>query len=262
MAQLNKNELRIGEESLNYQNDIMKIIKYNNANDIVVEFQDQYKGKVHTNYYNYRQRSVKNPYHPEVCGVGMVGCKYPVRLPYGNPIKEYYTWRGILRRCFDKNSKNKNTAYKDVTCCKEWLLYENFYEWLHQQTNFDKWLNNDDWAIDKDILIKGNKIYSPETCCLVPRNVNNLFIRCQNVRGEYPIGVGKQYKNYTAKCQNPFTGKTEPLGTHETIEAAFLTYKKFKESYIKQVAQEEYGKGNITKQCYDAMMNYEVEITD
>lgn len=262
MAQKNKNELRIGEESLNYQNDIMRIIKYNNANDIIVEFQDDYKGKVHTNYYNYKQRSVKNPYHPEVCGVGMVGCKYPVRLPHGNPIKEYYTWRGILRRCFDKNSKNKNKAYQDVSCCDEWLLYENFYEWIHKQENFGEWLNSDDWAIDKDILVKGNKIYSPQTCCLVPRNVNNLFIKCQNVRGVYPIGVGKQYKNYTAKCQNPFTGKTEPLGTYETIASAFLAYKFQKESYIKQVAKEEYAKGNITKRCYDAMMNYQVEITD
>ena len=94
------------------------------------------------------------------------------------------------------------------------------------------------------------------------KNVNNLFIKCQNVRGVYPIGVGKQYKNYTAKCQNPFTGKTEPLGTYETIENAFFAYKFQKESYIKQVAEIEYTKGNITKRCYDAMMNYQVEITD
>lgn len=262
MAQKNKNELRIGEESLNYQNDLMKIIVYNNANDIVVEFQDKYKGRVHTNYYNYKHKSVKNPYHPEVCGVGMVGTKYPVRLPYGNPVKEYYAWRGILRRCFDEKEKKRNTAYKDVVCCDEWLLYENFYEWLHQQENFDEWLNGDNWAIDKDIVVKGNKTYSPNMCSLVPRNVNNLFIKCQNVRGEYPIGVGRQYNKFNAKIQNPFTRKTEHLGYYDTPEEAFQAYKEAKELYIKQVAQEEYDKGNITKRCYDAMMNYEVEITD
>lgn len=262
MAQQNKRVLRIGEEFLNYQNDLMRIIEYNDANDVIVEFQDKYKGKVHTNYYNFKHKSVKNPYHPEVCNVGIIGSKYMARLPYGEPTKEYDTWRGILRRCFDNNRKSLQPTYKDVTCCDEWLLFENFYDWLHSQENLQKWLNGDKWAIDKDILVKGNKVYSPNTCCLVPKNVNNLFIKGQNVRGKYPIGVGKQYKNYTAKCQNPFTGKTEPLGTYETIENAFLAYKSRKESYIKQVAQEEYNKGNITKQCYEAMINYQVEITD
>lgn len=68
MAQKNKRELRVGEEKTNYQNDIMKIISYNNANDIVVEFQDGNHGTAHTNYYNFKSKSVKNPYHPEVCG--------------------------------------------------------------------------------------------------------------------------------------------------------------------------------------------------
>lgn len=38
--------------------------------------------------------------------------------------------------------------------------------------------------------------------------------------------------------------------------------KKHKEEIIKRVAEDEYSKGRITKICYDAMMNYEVEITD
>jgi hypothetical protein len=262
IAQINKKTIRIGEELLNYQNDLMKIIKYNDANDIVVEFQDVYKGKVHTNYYNFKHKSVKNPYHPEVCGVGIIGSKYAARLPHGKQTKEYETWRSMLRRCFDDDRKLLQPTYNDITCCNEWLLYENFYEWLHSQSNFNKWLNSKKWAIDKDIIVKGNKTYSPETCCLVPKNVNNLFIKCQNTRGKYPIGVGKQYKNFTAKCQNQFTGKTEPLGTYKTIEEAFQAYKRYKEALIKQVAKEEYDKGNITKQCYEAMMKYEVEITD
>ena len=123
-------------------------------------------------------------------------------------------------------------------------------------------MNGEYWAVDKDILFKGNKVYSPNTCCLVPKNANNLFIKSNNVKREYPIGVTKQYKNFTSRCQNPFTGKTESLGTFDTPEKAFMVYKQYKESIIKQVAQDEFNKGNITKICYDAMMNYEVEITD
>lgn len=152
MAQKNKRELRIGEEKTNYQNDIMKIISYNNANDIVVEFQDSNHGTVHTNYYNFKSKSVKNPYHPEVCGVGMIGDKYPARKPNGNPTKEYYAWRDMLRRCFDEKKIEKNPTYKDVVCSDDFLYYEIFYDWLHSQENFDRWLNGKGWAIDKDIL--------------------------------------------------------------------------------------------------------------
>lgn len=43
---------------------------------------------------------------------------------------------------------------------------------------------------------------------------------------------------------------------------AFEAYKIYKELIIKQVAKEEFDIGNITKKCYDAMIHYEVEITD
>ena len=239
----------------------MRIVEYIDNRNIVVEFQDDYKIRVKTSYGNYKLGSVRNPYAPTVCGVGISGNKYPI-VENGKPAKEYNMWRNIISRCYSDRVKGIQPAYTNVSCCDEWLLFENFYDWLHSQPNFDKWDNGSRWAIDKDILVKGNKVYSPDTCCLVPRNVNNLFVKSQKTRGEYPIGVGKQYKNFTAKCQNPFTGKTEPLGTHETIEQAFMAYKIAKESYIKQVAKDEHSKGNITEKCYEAMMNYEVEITD
>ena len=63
-------------------------------------------------------------------------------------------------------------------------------------------------------------------------------------------------------CNNPYTHKRKAIGRRKTIEEAFNIYKEYKENIIKQVAQEEYSLGNITKKCYDAMMSYEVEITD
>lgn len=35
-----------------------------------------------------------------------------------------------------------------------------------------------------------------------------------------------------------------------------------KEKTIKQIANKEFTSGNITKECYNAMLKYEVEITD
>ena len=168
----------------------------------------------------------------------------------------------MLQRCFNVKLKKKQPTYEKVDCCDEWLHFERFYEWLHNQSNFDKWYENKRWAIDKDILVKGGKVYSPDTCCLVPQNVNCLFLKREAERGLYPIGVSYRNDGFLASCHNPFTNDREELGYYSTPEKAFSVYKDYKEDLIKQVAQIEFDVGNITEQCYQAMMNYEVEIDD
>lgn len=254
-------ESKIGLIATNNQGCLMKIVEYNNFHDITIEFQDVYKAKIHTNCTHFFKGDIRNPYFASVLGVGMIGNKYPAKVN-GKDLKEYKAWHRMLERCYDKSIKRKRASYKNVTCCDDWLLYENFYEWLHEQENFDRWYNGRLWAIDKDILIKGNKIYSPETCCLVPLNVNNLFVKAGSNRGSTPIGVHKQKGIYLALCNNPLTKKQEYLGAYSTPEDAFLAYKTYKEDLIKQIAELEYSQGNITKQCYEAMMSYEVKITD
>lgn len=239
----------------------MKIVEYNNSSDIVVEFQDEYKYRVNNTYSNFKKGCIKNPYHPTLYGVGIIGTKYPVSNNCKNT-KEYDMWHSMLQRCFDLTYKENRPAYKPVTCCHEWLLFEDYYEWLHSQENFEQWYKGKRWAVDKDILNKGNKIYSPDNCCLIPQNVNCLFLKRESERGRYPIGVHYTNDGFVARCRNPFLDKAVELGCYSTPEKAFEVYKKYKEDIIKQVAEDEYLKGNITKQCHDAMMKYEVEITD
>lgn len=239
----------------------MRIVEYIDHNNVIVEFQDKYRAKTKIEYGNFKTGKVKNPYYAEVYNVGMVGTKYPVSIN-GKVTKEYYAWNNMLKRCFDEKVKNKYNTYKDATCCEEWLFFENFYEWLHSQENFDKWLNGNKWSLDKDILLKDNKFYSPNTCCLIPQNVNKLFTKRNADRGDLPIGVTRRKEKYISQCDNPITDKKEHLGMHLIPMTAFQAYKKRKEEIIKQVAQVEYSNGNITERCYDAMMRYEVEITD
>ena len=258
MGKIKDKDLRLGEEKINNQGCLMKIIEYNRATDIIVEFQDKYKARVHTNYSCFIKGTVRNPYHKLIYNVATKGDKYVNKN--GEQTKEYSVWFQMIRRCFNK--RERETTYKNVTCCDEWLNFENFYEWLHNQPNFDKWLNGDRWALDKDILIKGNKVYSPETCCLVPHNVNGLFTKHDAARGDCPIGVTKHRDRFAARCMNPFLEKQITIGYGSTKLSAFNIYKNFKENIIKQVAEIEYLNSNITKECYDAMMKYEVEITD
>ena len=253
---------RVGSENINYQRILMKCVYYKNAANIIIEFQDNYKEIVVSSWDCFKRGQIYNPYGPSIFGVGIVGKKYPTKIN-GKETKEFYTWKHIIERCHSSSYKEKNRSYKKAKCCDEWLLYENFYEWIHSQSNFDKWYDLERSAIDKDILVKGNKMYSPNTCCLVPININELFLRKEFNRGGYPIGVwyDENRKKFCAKSRNGFCS-SKFLGYYDTPEEAFNAYKEFKENLIKQVAQEEYDKGNITKKCYDAMMNYEVEITD
>ena len=142
------------------------------------------------------------------------------------------------------------------------MYYENFYEWLHGQENFEKWAQLNNGAVDKDIIVKNNKIYCPETCVLVPINVNNLFVKPQLIDNGYPIGVSYYLRdnNFEANCC--IYGKTKFLGRYSTVEEAFNVYKHFKEDVIKHTARVEYTNGNISKRCYDAMINYCIDIID
>lgn len=253
---------RIGEVKLNSQGCEMICIKYNNCDDIVIQFLDEFGYIKNTTWSNFKKGNIKNPYYPSIYNVGIVGVKYPIS---NNRVhtKEYETWNSMLERCYSNLYKNKFPTYKDATCCKEWLYYENFYEWLHSQENFEKWFNNGKWHLDKDILIKGNMIYSPNTCCLIPHNVNELFTKNNKIRGNLPIGVSLNSKKtkFAIRCNDGY-GNCVQLGEVLDSVEGFNIYKNFKENVIKKIAQEEYSKWNITKRCYDAMMNYIVEITD
>lgn len=251
----------LGEIGFNKNGCEMVIVEYNASSCIVVEFQDERKTRVKTTYNSFKTGVVRNPYYPTVCGVGISGNKYPI-VKDKRPTKEYNAWIRMLNRCFDVTVKRNQPSYANVTCCDEWLLFDNFYEWLHSQPNFEKWYYGKRWALDKDILIKGNKRYSQDTCCLVPQRVNCLFLKREAERGLYPIGVGKMKYGFKANCHNPFTGKDDDLGIFNTVGDAFNAYKMHKEDIIKRFAQIEYDCGNITRRCFKAMMEYEVEIDD
>ena len=167
----------------------------------------------------------------------------------------------MLKRCYSGEYQKKEPTYKDCTVCKEWLNYSNFKKWYDD--NYYE-IDGEQMALDKDILVKGNKIYSPETCVFVPQNINNLFIKSNKIRGKYPIGVtfNKNKNKYQAYCSMLINGKSQQktLGYYNNIEEAFNAYKQFKEADIKQMA--DYYKENIPDKLYEAMYNYKVEITD
>ena len=263
---------RTGETNISNEGCVVKIVEYNNANDIIVEFQDEYKYRVHTSYKHFKNGECKNPFFASVFGYGYLGIDKNGNVPKMSEFKdgkwcstwEYNKWMNMLKRCFDNKYKEKYPTYKSATCCDRWLCFANFledFEILKQEYNWDDDIKLN---LDKDILNKNNKIYSLENCVLVPDYINSLFIKSDASRGQYPIGVcyNKQRKKYQARCN--VNGKLKSLGLYNSLEEAFNAYKVAKEQEIKRVANDCVSKGYITKdsRLYNAMISYQVKITD
>jgi len=229
----------------------MTIVEYYRNDNMIVEFQNGYKIKVA--YNNFEKGHVKNPYDKTIYNVGFVG-----ESLYNSKDKIYKTWVSMYVRCYDKTELEKHLTYVGCSVCEEWHNFQNFIKWYHENIYE---IENEKMCLDKDILLKGNKVYSPETCIFVPQNINTLFTKRDNDRGDLPIGVywHKREQKYRVQCNNG-GGKQVPLGSYNNIEEAFNVYKIFKEKHIKQIADKY--KDKIPYKLYEAMYRYEVNITD
>lgn len=144
---------------------------------------------------------------------------------------EFYTqWTGMIKRCYSDHYHKLYPTYKECSVCEEWLLFSAFKNWMETQD----WQGKD---LDKDILIEGNKIYSPEGCVFVDHHTNNLLLYRSNYRGKYPLGVyfHKSSGLFRAKCRNG-NGEQINISSHSTDLEAHHEYLKFKIEVIKNVA--------------------------
>lgn len=254
---------RVGEENYNNFGSKMIIINYRKCKDIDVCFPKYNWMAKNVRYDHFKDGKIKCPYEKRYYNKGYLGeGKYKI-LENGKLTKCYKTWNHMLQRCFDEKCQIKRPTYKGCTVCDEWLNFQVFAEWYYK--NYYE-IEGEIMHLDKDILVKGNKIYSAENCIFIPERINTLFTKCDKARGKYPIGVShyKQHNKYSSNCHvynfKENKSKQIHLGYYNTPEEAFKVYKQFKESYIKQIA--DLYKDKIPKKLYDTMYNYEVEITD
>lgn len=226
----------------------MKIISGTSKENIIVEFQDDFRFKKSTTYVNFSNRQVKNPYDITVYGVGAVGDGKYKTWEQGHITAEYGTWADMLRRCYSEKTKNKQPAYYGITTvCNEWKIYQVFAEWYIN----NKYEVNERLHLDKDILYPGNKVYSPNTCLLVPQRINMLLLNKPNKRG-LPNGITKVKYGYMAQYNQV------ELGIYNTVEEAYSHYAKVKENKIKEVADEY--RDIIPQNVYNALLNYKANI--
>lgn len=191
---------------------------------------------------------------PTVCGVGFNDVQFQVKVD-GKIVWQYHLWGHMLGRCFDAKFKQRSPTYEAATCCDDWLSFATFVEWLNKEVGYSGKL--DGYQLDKDLIIKGNKTYSPDVCSLVPQAVNSLLTDHGAARGEFPVGVtfDKGRGKFRA-CLNCF-GRHKHLGYYTTIESASFAYKIDKEAHIKVVALQH--KGVLKPAVFESLMNWGIQ---
>lgn len=259
---MSKNNIE-GKTNFNNFGSYMVVIKDYNRDNINVYF-PRYNWIAYGNTRgNFKIGQIKCPYEPRVLNIGYIGDGEYKTLDENGKTQCYKVWYSMLLRCYNKDFQNKNPTYIGCTVCEEWLNFQNFAKWYYNNIYN---VNNECMHLDKDILCKGNKVYSPKTCVFVPQRINKLFTKRQNKRGNYPIGVNYHkrddvlevscdiYKNN--KTIKVYLGRFDP----NEIDKAFDVYKQFKENYIKQIANEY--KDIIPNKLYQALYSYQIEIND
>ena len=252
---------RVGEERINNFGSKMIIKEYRKYKDIDVYFPEYNWIAKHAIYQHFKNGNIKCPYERSIYGVGYLGeGEYKVK-ENGKKSIWFKIWHHMLERCYDPKLKKKRPTYKECEVEDYFLNFQNMCKWLDE--NYYE-IEGETMCLDKDILHKGNKIYSRDTCVFVPQRINTLFVKRDNDRGDSPIGVDPVPSgNYQVHAHNRNGGR-DYLGTYPTKEEAFRVYKENKEKVIKEVIDSYEGK--IPEPFYSklrkTMYNYKVEIDD
>lgn len=190
-----------------------------------------------------------------VYGVGYNDGKYPTKVK-GVRLHQYSTWRSVVYRCYSEKHHIRNPSYALCSMSDNFKSYSYFYEWYAENNkNLNQSLH-----LDKDALIKGNKIYGEDTCLFLPQEINGTIHNKDSCRGEYPIGVYWASKMGKFGSCVRFNGRNKALGYFDNEIDAFNAYKEAKEFRIKFLADKY--RDELTDKAYNALMNYTVEITD
>ncbi len=194
---------------------------------------------------------------PSVYGVGYLGGNLELKSTYnGKKCNIYTQWKNMIERCYNEKFHQRQPTYEGCTVSDEFKDYSKWREWYD---NYQ--YKQDDWHLDKDLLVKGNKVYSEDYCVFLPKEINSVLTKRTALRGEYLIGVcwHNTNKAFVAKV-NKNKGNPEWLGSFNTEIEAFNAYKQSKESYIKELADKY--KDILDPRAYEALYNYTVDVDD
>lgn len=163
----------------------------------------------------------------------------------------YRAWCDMMKRCYDSKYQENKPTYIGCTIAEEWHDFQVFAEWYYSHE-----YNNSGYQLDKDLLIPSNKVYSPNACSFVPRELNMLLVDCGNARGKYPQGV--YFQKASGKFMAAMRAGTERkyLGLFKCPNEAHEVYKNTKEAHVKVKALE--WQDRIADNVFQSLMNWKL----
>ena len=243
---MKKNDIT-GNKYITNSGENFEVIKHINSRNNTIKFDDE---TILTNIstIEIKKGRIKNPNQKSQSGIGYIGIgKHICSINYKTTIA-YDTWRGMISRCYNPKIWVRHPLYQNCSVDSDWHNFQNFADWF--ELNYIQ-----NFHLDKDLLVKGNKIYSKDTCCFVPNELNNILGTKPSLNKELPIGVRKHGNKFRASIN--LKNKTIHLNSFLTPLEAFNCYKITKENHIKEIAN--IYKELININVYNALISYEIE---
>lgn len=153
---------------------VCKVVKYESNEKVTIVFVDtNYKCTKKSSHI--RSGQIKDRLKPAIHGVGFIGDGNFKSKESGKETKAYTAWINMIRRCYDEKYQELNPTYLGCSICEDWRNFQNFAEWYQ-----DNYISGCD--LDKDIMVSGNKIYSPRTCKFATRKENVSQAHAKNYK--------------------------------------------------------------------------------
>ena len=227
------------------------IIDYLDSSKILVEFLDENRFRRYFEARDIREGVFKNPFLPTVSKVAYLGDGIHKTRTNGKPCRIHKVWSGMFTRCYYDLGGERYKSYRDCEVHKDWHNFQNFADWYKMQKFYDK-----GYDLDKDILVKGNRLYSAETCCLVPPSLNNSVGLRHNPKGKYAAGVRLDRRSGKFNSSISKFGKEYHLGVWDNESEASVAYLSAKKEYMRELAM--IYKDKVSDKVFNALFNWEV----
>lgn len=235
----------LGKEFENKLGEKCFVIDYKSSKEVVVMFYDGYYTT--TQMSNIRKGAVKNPFSEQgkFLGFGVADVKVSTKSPL---YKYRRLWEAMITRVHSKADK----AYHNVTVSQDWAMLSTFLEDIKSFSGYDRVLT-DGWVLDKDILSVNDKIYSKDTCCFVPPEINSLLVNMDKPKGNHPLGVHFCNREGKFVAQMHTKTTTKHIGYFSCPSKAHTAYKCEKQQYINRIV--ELYKDALDTKVYRALLN-------
>ena len=255
IADPNRNDQYIGLTQIMSDGRVATVTSFTSRGQMMIMFEDGVE--IPTTYNTFIEGKTKHPNTPTLYGVGYIGVGSYKPTENGRHTKAYQIWVSMMGRAYNPAIKDELPTYENVVVCEEWHNFQNFAKWYEE--NYYE-VDGQRMEVDKDILSKSKglpaKIYSPETCLIVPRCINLIFTESFKDNG-LPKGVN--YIKETNKYQSSvtvFNGKTKRRRKRfSSKEEAHQWYLKEKKKYLKEIAN--HYREVLPDKVYQSLMTYQ-----